>query len=249
MKTTGADNWQRDIERERLSIERTAAEDRRNEIVARLAIELGRPKAGRPKAGRVTVVPDVGAAVRLLSDAAAARVAEASRAARELKTEADSILSEIIEGLNPSLRWQKAGRGVAVGSGGLLSCSVLCDESAGPDTFIYVSRLFVNFPTDATRWERLEKLGRWEVMRDASRFCELVRAALDSMRGEEMRSNPKGNLPSVTDADVSKVLKMGEISDRFFRALVLARKAPEKRIDKGLAGGEAKPPRGKRAKR
>ena len=103
MKNTES-NWMRIIARDRLNLERQAAEDRRNETVARLAIELGRAKIGRPKKGAgAEIVPDVDAAARLLTDAAAARLRERERPQKELDERQASFWAKHEERWNPPL--------------------------------------------------------------------------------------------------------------------------------------------------
>ncbi|MCX6971192.1 MAG: hypothetical protein NTV93_13715 [Verrucomicrobia bacterium] len=248
MKNTESD-WMRIIARDRLNLERQAAEDRRNETVARLAIELGRAKIGRPKKGcAAEIVPDVNAAARLLTDAAAARRRERERPERELKDMAVSLMKESDQRSNPPLLWHEAKRGAAEGSGGVLNCSVLFDAGAGADRHLHVGRFHVEeLPSggDRSKWVQL---GKWEVMRDAKRFRGLVLDALNIIWSNKMRMNPKGKMPIVTDADVSKVLKNALLSEMFFRALLQSRKESAKLMDKGSAGEVANPPRGKRAR-
>ena len=248
MKTTES-NWMRIIARDRLNLERQAAEDRRNESVARLAIELGRAKVGRPKKGcGVEIVPDVDAAARLLTDAAAARARERERPERERDEYVSSLWQKVENRLSPPLRWHEAKYGTGKGSGGVLSCSALCDAPGSARRDICVGRFVVEEFSDGSERSKWEQIGKWEVVRDENRFRGLVKGALNVISSDETRRDSRAKMRIVTDADVSKIVEMGEMSEVFFCALVQTRREAAKPISKGAAGGEAKPPRGKKAK-
>ena len=227
---TPADNWRKDIEIERLRLERRAAEDRRTETVARLAIELARARAGRPGKNGGHIVPDVEGAVRLLAESESARLNPRSN------NQGEDLLTPLLEDLSPSLRWHKAKRGEEPGSGGIVSASVLCDESQPPDFKIHVGF------NQGSRWH---EIGVWEVLRNERVFRQIIESALASLRAK--KKTPKGKkLPAVTSGDIEEVLRTEEIGAEFFKELVETRKSLGKAIPKGSASGEARPPRGKR---
>ena len=248
MKNAKSD-WMRIIARDRLNLERQAAEDRRTETVARLAIELGRAKIGRPKKGcGAEIVPDVDAAARLLTDAAAARFRELERPKKELEEWQAFFWAKQEERWNPPLLWHEAKLGALPGSGGVLNCSVLCDATSGADRHLHVGRLHVEELPGIGERSKWVRLGKWEVMRDAKRFRGIVLDALNIIWSKKSRMNPKEKMPIVTDTDISNVLKNERLSEMFFNALLQARKESSRLIDKGSAGDVAKPPRGKRAR-
>jgi hypothetical protein len=235
MKKTGDEEWRRAIEYERLRIERDAAEFRMNEAVARLAIDLGKNGPGR---GGKRFTPDVHAAARLLTDAALARDWERGRTDREVQDQLTDWFNERELEENPPVLWHHARRGVVSGSGGVVSCAVLCCPGADADTRIHVGRLFRD------RWERL---GTWEVMRDEGKFRKIVLVALEKLMASKQKgSGPRENPKKISEDDISKVVQMGGILPEFFGALVSARRELGSGMNKGSAGGEVKPPRGKR---
>lgn len=245
---TPLDDWRRDIALERLRLERAAAEDRRTETVARLAIELARAKGGRPRKDGANIVPDVAGAVRLLGESEAARRTPAR------KEPAEDLLAPHLENLLPTLRWHIAKRGEEPGSGGVVSAGILCDEGRPPDF-----RIHVGFTKDS-RWHEISK---WEVLRNEGVFRKFIEDALTSLLAKsqpaQAERSPWGDLvplkkkpaprektPTVTAKDVDAVLQMGELNAEFFKELVKARENLGKTIRKGSADGEARPPRGKR---
>jgi hypothetical protein len=219
-----------DIELQRLRLERRDLEFRRSEAVARLAIELGRKRSGR--GGRFT--PDPSSAAKLLADAGKAWFHECGRDDRELKRYEENLLTEYFERTDPPLRWHPAKRGVEQGSGGPVSCAILCQPRSQPDVRIHIGRLFP---------EGWEKLGTWEVMRDKKRFFEIVKNAVGA---ERIRLKPEGEIRPVTESDVRKVLQLPAIPPEFFHALAKIRKGSGSRTVRSSAGIEPKPPRGKR---
>jgi len=227
---TPADDWRKDIELERLRLERAAAEDRRTETVARLAIELARAKAGRPSKNGGHIVPDVEGAIRLLAESASVRLNP------PIKKHEDGLLTPLLEDIAPSLRWHKAKRGEEPGSGGIVSASVLCDESQPSDFKIHVGF------NQGSRWH---EIGVWKVLRNERVFRQIIESALTSLRA--IKKTPKGEkLPAVASGDIEEVLRTEEIGAEFFKELAEARKSLGKAIPKGSASGEARPPRGKR---
>lgn len=270
MKKTDDGDWRREIERERLRMEKVEAEFRKNEAVARLAIELGRNGPGR---GGRNFTPDVDAAARLLTDAAAARRREQDRPERELKELAESLWNEHERRYSNPLLWHEAKWGAKdPGAGGKVSCGVLCQPGTEADKRIHVGRFeFEELPDGAERTKWV-KLGTWQIWRDAERFRELVRLALqlicdqvneerkiladtqfpegsiEADYSEQIRDNPTLKCLSVKESDVSRVLENGEIPEKIFNALVEAQKDRKKLMGKCSAGSEARPPRGKRAK-
>ena len=252
IKKTDAGDWREAIERERLSMEKIEAEFRKNETVARLAIELGRNGPGR---GGKKFTPDLDSAARMMTDAASARQRELERPDREPKEIVEDLLNEFLN--DRSLKWHPAKKQGAKsppqGSGGVVNCSVLCNPKAEPDVNIYIGEYrcsdfdggFIAESSDELKWHPISK---WQVLRDVERFRRICMDAVKLQLCDEIKRNPKLKLRTVTDADVSKILELSEISSEFFRALVAARENLPNPNGKGSAGGEAKPPRGKTAK-
>ena len=222
---TPVDDWRKDIALEHLRLERAAAEDRRTETVARLAIELVRAKGGRTK-----IVPDVAGAVRLLAES------EAARRTPVRKEPAEDLLAPHLENSSPTLRWHIAKRGEEPGSGGVVSARILCDKGRPLDFKIHVG-----FTKDS-RWH---EIGKWEVLRNEGIFRQFIEAALTSLLAKTKVAQ-REKTPTVTAKDVDVVLQMGELNEEFFKELVKARESLGKTIRKGSADGEARPPRGKR---
>ncbi len=249
MKKTETD-WLRLFARDFLNLAKRAVENRRIEAVARLAIELGRAESGRPKKGsRPKVVPDVDSAARLLTDAHTALHRESERPQREVDERYQSLVMAYEEKTNPRLRWHDARRGVEPGSGGELNCNALCDPAAGAvRRKIYVGKFEIEELPDGSERPKWRRLGKWEVVRDANRFRGFVRDALIFILSKKSQSNPTGKAKTVTDTYISKVIENGVISGSFFEALVKVHKNASRRMDKGSEGGNATPPRGKRAR-
>jgi len=238
-------DWRKDIALEHLRLERAAAEDRRTETVARLAIELARAKCGRPRKDGANIVPDVEEAVRLLAESEAAR-----RTPRSVK-QCEDLLAPHVESLSPTLRWHIAKRGEEPGSGGVVCPRVLCDESCPPDFKIHVGVFH------GANWQEVAK---WEVLRNEGVFRKFIEAALlAKSKPAQAERSPWGDLvplkkkpaprektPTASVKDIEDVLQMGELNVEFFKELVKARKSLGKTIRKGSADGEARPPRGKR---
>ncbi len=240
--------WRKDIALEHLRLERAAAEDRRTETVARLAIDLARAKCGRPRKDGANIVPDVEEAVRLLAESEAAR-----RTPRSVK-QSEDLLAPHVESLSPTLRWHIAKRGEEPGSGGVVCPRVLCDESCPPDFKIHVGVFH------GANWQEVAK---WEVLRNEGVFRKFIEAALTSLLAKSKPSQaerspwgdlvplkkkpaPREKTPTASVKDIEDVLQMGELNVEFFKELVKARKSLGKTIRKGSADGEARPPRGKR---
>ena len=227
---TPIDDWRRDIALERLRLERAAAEDRRTETVARLAIQLAMAKGGKPRKAGASIVPDVAGAVRLLAES------EAARRTTVRKEPAEDLLAPHLENLSPTLRWHIARRGENPGSGGVVSAKILCKKGQPADFKIHVG-----FTKDS-RWH---EVGKWEVLRNEGIFRQFIEAALTSLLAKTTPAQRK-KTPTVTAKDVDAVLQMGELNAEFFKELVKARENLGKTIRKGSADGEARPPRGKR---
>jgi hypothetical protein len=227
---TPAYDWRKDIALERLRLERAAAEDRRTETVARLAIELARAKGGKPRKAGASIVPDIAGAVRLLAES------EAARRTPVRKEPAEDLLAPHLENLSPTLRWHIARRGEEPGSGGVVSARILCDEGQPPDFKIHVG-----FTKDS-RWHEIAK---WEVLRNEGIFRQFIKAALTSLLAKSKPAQ-REKTPTVSAKDIEDVLQLPELNTEFFKELVEARKSFGKASRKGSADGEARPPRGKR---
>jgi len=227
-----ADDWQRNLELERFRLERSLAEDRRTEIVARLAIDLARARGGRPRKGGGSIIPDIEGAVRLLEEARTARQIEKTKPPQEVF---ESGASSFLDG--ESLRWHIAKRGAAPGSGGVVSAMVLCDKSRPPDFKIHVGFY---------RRGEWVAVHRWEVLRNTDLFRRIAEAAYIDCLSKTPR-RPKEKTPSVTASHIDEVLNLPELNLDFFKALVAARKELEKQRKSASAGGEPKVPRGKSA--
>lgn len=224
-------DWRQKVELERLRLARKELEFRMNETVAFLAIELGRNGPGR---GGKNFTPDLARAARLLADAERARQTERARPEKELKEYEERMWSDYFAETDPPLTWHHAKRGVKPGSGGRVSCAVLCNPKSGPDVRIHAGRLFPD------GWERA---GTWEVMRDENRFRAIVR---DALAAERIRLKPEGETRPVTQSEVLEVLQLPVINPDFFRALVTARRSSERPTVRASADAGPKPPRGKR---
>jgi hypothetical protein len=194
---TPAADWRREIELERLRLERAAAEDRKTELVARLAIELGRARPGRPAKEGTRIVPDVDGALRLLAEAREARLRERTGEGKSNIEDLERTLEEFGErdgSGTASLFWHDAKRHAVPGSGGKVSAAILCDVSKPSDFFIHAG--FFNGET----WSGIAK---WEVLRDEEKFRNIIAAALGILAKNHKAKT--GRTLQVTPADIEKV--------------------------------------------